>query len=881
MKKLIFLTFALSLVAMTSMAEPIDVSTARSIALDLVLDEAGDSPMGGPGGSVLQLLYSEPSSVNVLQPAYYIFNSSSGFVIVAGDDRATGVLAHGSGSLDMNNLPCAMQGLLDSYKEQIDFLLEHPGLMPSFNSPLRTVVDVPPLLSSVWGQKAPFNNDCPVYNGTRCVSGCVATAVAQIMYYWKYPEEVPPLDPYTTSSNSITVPALPSTTLRWNDMLPSYLGSSTDEQESAVAELLRYVGQAVHMDYGPSASGSSISRALAAVKQFGYSASVATKSRSNYTDSDWNALLQAELVAGRPVYYRSTNDNTGGGHAFVLNGIEGSTGKYFINWGWNGYANGYYALDAFNIEAYNYAYNSNHMMIVGLRPGVNITVSPRALEFTAAPGETATETFTVTGTDLGGKLNLELQDDNGVYTIDKTSITAVEAANGITVTVTYSPQEAGTHNGIIVISGSGVAPVTITLTGIAETASVISASVDALDFGEVEVGYPVKRYLTVSGNNLTENIYLDVRARSVKYYSVSPTTITPEQAANGVKVTVTYSPGSEYWNTAELVLSSQGVDDVVLPLTASPYFPENQFNKNQTVSFVASIGQSVSQTGIVRFADVEIIDPVEPPLVDRGGGMLNVYPGLDGLANYSLTIEGSNCFSARITKASSLANVCTVVITYRPDSQTFPGFPHKATLKVTCSKAGVPLVTIPLEGVSNLMTCEPVMLPVEIAKMTETSFVATWKMNCYNEGLSEFMVECAPQESDFDPANPEYRLYTDLSPDNCPFQGYNVLVGLGRKFSYTIDELATDVAYSYRVKARFIDGTWSDWSNVQIAVPGENSLGDLDGDGVVDMGDVVNLIDLLLYGSLDDVNVANADVDGDGEVTVNDVTELIDRMLGI
>ena len=132
---------------------------------------------------------------------------------------------------------------------------------------------------------------------------------------------------------------------------------------------------------------------------------------------------------------------------------------------------------------------------------------------------------------------------------------------------------------------------------------VIEASVDALDFGAVEVGYPVKKQLVVTGYDLTDNINLVVQARSVNYYKVSPLTITPEQAANGVTVVVTYSPGSWWWMDADLILSSEGAADVDIPITADPYYPEETFVNNQQECFTAYVGQLVTRTGTIRFAD--------------------------------------------------------------------------------------------------------------------------------------------------------------------------------------------------------------------------------------------------------------------------------------
>ena len=231
---------------------------------------------------------------------------------------------------------------------------------------------------------------------------------------------------------------------------------------------------------------------------------------------------------------------------------------------------------------------------------------------------------------------------------------------------------------------------------------VIEASVEALDFGPVEVGYPVKKQLVVTGCDLTDNINLEVKARSVNYYKVTPQTITPEQAANGATVVVTYSPGSWWWMNADLILSSEGASDVDIPITADPYYPEETFVNNQQECFTAYVGQLVTRKGTIRFADYEVpTDPTNPPVVASpaasGISMID-FGGLNG-DGYSISIEGpgSAHFIARFVKTSSIANICTVKISYFP---RWSGV-HEATIKVYCTNAGVPLVTIPVRGEAN------------------------------------------------------------------------------------------------------------------------------------------------------------------------------------
>ena len=233
-------------------------------------------------------------------------------------------------------------------------------------------------------------------------------------------------------------------------------------------------------------------------------------------------------------------------------------------------------------------------------------------------------------------------------------------------------------------------------------AAEITASVETLDFGEVEIGYLVTKSFTVTGSNLSGNINLEVTGRKSNYYQVTPQTITPQEAAGGVRVTVKCSPASYYITPASILLTRADAEDVVVPIAVDPYYPEAMFYNNQVEEFTALVGQIVKRSGSIRFADAEI-----PPIPDPDTPVVRSYINFDATllsGDYSLEIEGpdSNQFFATITKSSSIAKICTVVINYAPHSTGT----HEATLKVYCSRAGVPLVTIPLHGETTGMLCD-------------------------------------------------------------------------------------------------------------------------------------------------------------------------------
>ncbi|MBO4849908.1 MAG: C10 family peptidase [Prevotella sp.] len=314
-----------------------------------------------------------PGSAN--EACYYIFNQGAdeGFVIVAGDDCASEVLGYADrGHFDATNVPENMQALLDCYAEEITQARSLPATTakaPEAKNEAWQVVA--PMLTTSWGQDEPFNLECFTTNGAQAVTGCVATAFAQVMYYHKWPRtstmEIPAYSSYD---------ALPSITFDWALMKNSYDGSGdlTDASNKAVADLMLYCGHAVYMSYGTGASAGSTSYIPSALSNyFGYGNKATEVQRSNYSTEEWNRLIYDELVAGRPVIYSAKSAN--GGHAFVCDGFDGY-GLYHINWGWCGLSDGYFRLQALNPNSQGTGgggtsgYSNNQYVIVGFSPQV-------------------------------------------------------------------------------------------------------------------------------------------------------------------------------------------------------------------------------------------------------------------------------------------------------------------------------------------------------------------------------------------------------------------------------------------------------------------------------------------------------------------------------
>lgn len=342
-------------------AADVDAAGAQAAASRFIRSRSAGKFMNH--GSVnLRLVHTEPSVARAGSADYYVFNAedNGGFIIVAGDDRARQILAVGDHAIDMEHLPANVQWWLDQYKTQIEMLAAQPedDAASAVTRPQRAAADIAdigdiaPMLTSTWSQGPPFNDQCPVYQGERSATGCVATAMAQVMYYWKFPDEFPALSSYVTSSLGIVVPELPATRLDWDNMIDSYSQQYTPEQGEAVATLMRYCGQGCRMDYDPEGSAAWEVEQLMALQLCGYNQESECLSRDDFDDEQWNAMILEDLVAGRPVLYTGTSSD--GGHAFVLDGY--ANGMYHVNWGWGGGYDGYYALDALGKGSWQFNY---------------------------------------------------------------------------------------------------------------------------------------------------------------------------------------------------------------------------------------------------------------------------------------------------------------------------------------------------------------------------------------------------------------------------------------------------------------------------------------------------------------------------------------------
>ena len=344
MKKTLYILFAVMCFSVTAVAENVSPDVARQVAAKFLktqnitlVDE--------------NALASRSSRRDITSeaPAYYVFNADAerGFVIVSGDDCVGDNLVLGyaeQGNFSEDNVPDGMQWWLDATTESIARLRDLG--VKATSVPLHE--DVAPMVTAKWDQDYPYNI-LSLFYGTQCPTGCMATALAQVMYYHRWPQEplAGELPTYTMADGNV-VSALEPVAFDWNNMTDKYDESSTEEQKNAVATLMRYCGQAIQMDYKPTDSNGDYYDLGLLVNCFGYDPGVYYAKANDYTVSGWDALLYNELHEGRPLVYGGYS--IGGGHAFVIDGYKVLDGEgYFsVNWGWGGSDDGFYKINLLN-----------------------------------------------------------------------------------------------------------------------------------------------------------------------------------------------------------------------------------------------------------------------------------------------------------------------------------------------------------------------------------------------------------------------------------------------------------------------------------------------------------------------------------------------------
>lgn len=456
-------------------AKPVDLASAEKVGQGFLAQQisSGQSKIGS---LELDLVYApafkkfqsegfveEPSSL------FYVFNAKEGgFVIVSADDAATPILGYSDEEIfSAENLPENVAKWLEGYKDELRFIIEN-NLQPSeeltqlweaykTNSAAgiyqKTAAAVSPLLKTKWDQSPYYNALCPYDNsyGQRTVTGCVATAMAQIMKFWNFPATGTGFHSYNHSKYGTLSANFGATSYEWGSM-PNTVSSNN----TAVATLMYHCGVSVDMNYGVASTGGSGAYVVSSYSPithcseyafknyFGYKSTLRGVLRSNYSQSQWLSLIKAELDGGRPVLYAGFGN--GGGHCFVADGYDNNDYIHF-NWGWGGSYDGYFFINSLNPSGVGTGggsggFNSGHQAVIGVEPPAgsgtvqrdlrlysNIVVNPNPINYNNA----FNVTFNVLNASTSSAGNFTGDIAAAVFNSDNQFISFIETKTGISL----------------------------------------------------------------------------------------------------------------------------------------------------------------------------------------------------------------------------------------------------------------------------------------------------------------------------------------------------------------------------------------------------------------------------------------------------------------
>lgn len=356
-----------------------------------------------------------------INTVYIVGTGGQGYLVLSADDVAPAVLGYSdNGGFDPQNIPANMQEWLNGYSDVIALAAERGGrvLQAPANPALK---DIAPMVKTRWNQGEPYNILCPMQtiNGQvyRTYTGCVATAMAQVLKTYEYPTQGFGSNSYTWNNQTLSFD-FGNTTFDWANMTDIYNNNSTIEEEDAVAELMYACGIASYMNYSAGGSGAAgVNAAVGLVNYFGYDPTVQYLMRDYYPLPVWSTMIHEELSKGHPIYYDGANASVG--HAFVLDGYRSADGFFHVNWGWGGMSDGYFSIvtldpDAQGIGGSTEGYFSGQSGIFNLKPAEEGS-NEIAPVFYCQGLNTETRTYTrdqevEIGSENGGFFNYSLGD---------------------------------------------------------------------------------------------------------------------------------------------------------------------------------------------------------------------------------------------------------------------------------------------------------------------------------------------------------------------------------------------------------------------------------------------------------------------------------------
>ena len=340
------LSVGLLFISTICFANPVDVESAKQKSVAFLSRPHGQTRAVSHESLTLDYTCTNTDNGNAV---YYVFGvtGNNGYIIVSADDNVEPILGFSDyGRFDRDKMAPAMRWWLECYQQQIESAVRNGIKKKTRGEDGRR--EIAPMIETRWDQVNPYNALCPYDEsyGKNCLSGCTATATAQLMYYHKWPERGTGSHSYEWKGLTLSAD-FGNTIYEWDKMKDTYFGG--DDTDNAVATLIYHCGVALEMDYGGYTSIANFRNGEIMSKYFGYSPYYTWYSRDEVGDEIFENALYNDLANGLPVLFGAQDKNRDEGHQFICDGYS-EGGFYHINWGWGGWCDGYFSLSALDVD---------------------------------------------------------------------------------------------------------------------------------------------------------------------------------------------------------------------------------------------------------------------------------------------------------------------------------------------------------------------------------------------------------------------------------------------------------------------------------------------------------------------------------------------------
>lgn len=365
MRKLLYL-ISFIFVGLRCAANPIDVSTAHQIAMQFMNTLNSQRAVARTHETSLPQLDLVYTQKGVYGNVLYVFNQTQeqGFVIISADDSFLPVLGYSdNGFFDVNNTPDGLKDLLDGYEKQLSYAIKNNIRNSHISLKMN---DIEPLIQTQWGQREPYNNLCPIdpETGEHAITGCGATAIAQLLYYHRFPQKGKNSISYEWNGRTFSAD-FSEVSFEWDKMKLTY-DEDTHDNDNAVATLLYYCALAMKSEFTAYDTNSWFDTDFLST-YFGYKRDIKMLWKKDSNADDFEDIIYQDLLKGLPVFCWAEALGKDWSHLFLIDGCN-SNGYFHMNFGWNGNEDGYYVLSPIDVGWMNM--DEFHCILYNIQPDI-------------------------------------------------------------------------------------------------------------------------------------------------------------------------------------------------------------------------------------------------------------------------------------------------------------------------------------------------------------------------------------------------------------------------------------------------------------------------------------------------------------------------------